>query len=107
MGAPNNFRVIDSPDIRHAQDAEKVRQISGRLRLRLRLSVRSSLNLDLDLSLPSLAAALLGARRVSARQGWAGEKSGLFEHPARGSPVVLDVQTIEFPPCHNSFSAAY
>ena len=30
----------------------------------------------------SLAAALLGTRRVSARQGWAGEKSGLFEHPA-------------------------
>ena len=28
------------------------------------------------------AAALLGIRRVSARQGWAGEKSGLFEHPA-------------------------
>jgi hypothetical protein len=28
------------------------------------------------------AAALLGTRRVSARQGWAGEKSGLFEHPA-------------------------
>ena len=29
----------------------------------------------------SRAAALLGTRRVSARQGWAGEKSGLFEHP--------------------------
>ena len=27
------------------------------------------------------AAALLGTRRVLARQGWAGEKSGLFEHP--------------------------
>jgi hypothetical protein len=24
---------------------------------------------------------LLGTRRVPARQGWAGEKSGLFEHP--------------------------
>jgi hypothetical protein len=31
---------------------------------------------------------------------------GLFEHPVRGSPVVLDVRTIEFPPCHNSFSPA-
>ena len=31
--------------------------------------------------------------------------SKFFEHPARGSPVVLDVPTIEFPPCHNSFSA--
>jgi hypothetical protein len=38
-----------------------------------------------------LAAALLGTRRVSdfgelsraARQGWAGETSGLFEHPAQ------------------------
>jgi hypothetical protein len=30
-------------------------------------------------------AALLGRRRVSARQGWAGEKSGLFEHPANHS----------------------
>ena len=28
------------------------------------------------------AAALLGKRRVSARQGWVGEMSGLFEHPA-------------------------
>ncbi len=27
-------------------------------------------------------AALLGKRRVLARQGWAGEMSGLFEHPA-------------------------
>ena len=27
-------------------------------------------------------AALLGTRRVSARRGWAGEKSCLFEHPA-------------------------
>ncbi len=27
-------------------------------------------------------AAFLGTRRVLARQGWAGEKSGLFEHPA-------------------------
>jgi hypothetical protein len=31
---------------------------------------------------------------------------GLFEHPARCSPVVLDVRAIEFPPCYNSFSAA-
>ncbi len=30
----------------------------------------------------SLVAALLGTRCVSAHQGWAGEKSGLFEHPA-------------------------
>ena len=36
------------------------------------------------------------AKARLARQGWAGEKSGLFEHPACGSPVVLDVQSIEF-----------
>jgi len=30
----------------------------------------------------SLAAALPAERRVSARRGWAGEISGLFEHPA-------------------------
>jgi len=30
----------------------------------------------------SLAAALFGKRSVSARQGWAGEKSGFFEPPA-------------------------
>ena len=30
----------------------------------------------------SLAAALLGTKPVSARRGWAGEKAGLFEHPA-------------------------
>jgi hypothetical protein len=36
-------------------------------------------------------AALPAERRVLARRGWAGEKSGLFEHPARCSPVVLDM----------------
>jgi len=30
---------------------------------------------------------------------------GLFEHPAHSSPVVLDVWAIEFPLCHNTFSA--
>jgi hypothetical protein len=39
---------------------------------------------------PSLAAALLGIRRVSARQGWAGEKSGLFEHPED----YVDIETM-------------
>ena len=34
------------------------------------------------------------------------DKDGLFEHPARGSPVALDARAIEFPPCHNSFSAS-
>jgi hypothetical protein len=39
---------------------------------------------------PSLAAALPVERRVSPRRGWAGEKSGLFEHPRECSPVVPD-----------------
>ena len=53
-------------------------------------SLRSSTYRSVRLA-SSLAAALL---------------NGLFEHPACGSPDVLDVRTIEFPPCHNSFSAA-
>jgi hypothetical protein len=28
---------------------------------------------------------------------------GFLGHPARGSPVVRDVQAIGFPLCHNSF----
>jgi hypothetical protein len=55
----------------------------------------------------SIAAALPAERRVLARRGWAGENRGLFEHPARGFPVVLDMRTIEFLPCHNNFSAAW
>jgi hypothetical protein len=54
----------------------------------------------------SLAAALLGARRVSARQGWAGEKSGLVEHPVWHIPVVSNVCTSEVLACHNTFSGA-
>ena len=33
-------------------------------------------------SVAELPAALPGTRRVPARQGWVGEKSGHFEHPA-------------------------
>ena len=54
----------------------------------------------------SLAAALLGTRRVSARQGWAGEKSGLLERPAWCTPVIPDVQTSEISAWQHSFSAA-
>ena len=54
----------------------------------------------------SLAAALLGARRVSARQGWAGEKSGLFEHLAWCTPAIPDLQTSEIPAYQQNFSAA-
>ena len=52
------------------------------------------------------AAALLGARRVSARQGWAGEKSSLFEHPAWCTPAIPDLQTSEIPAYPQIFSAA-
>ena len=54
----------------------------------------------------SLAAALPAERRVLARRGWAGEKSGLFEHPAWCTPGIPDVQTSEVQPCPQSFSAA-
>jgi hypothetical protein len=57
------------------QDAEKVRQRRSRIVQILNVPQRVRLR-------SSLAAALLGKRRVSARQGWAGEKSGIFEHPA-------------------------
>ena len=40
-------------------------------------------------------------------RGWAGEKSGLFEHLAKCAPVVPDVQTYETPVCPPSFSAAW
>ena len=69
-------------------------------------SLRSSKRTEAYAFASSLAAALHGIRRVSTRQGWAGEKSGLFEHPVWCALVLLDVRTIEFPPCHNSFSAA-
>jgi hypothetical protein len=39
--------------------------------------------------------ALPAERRVSVRWGWAGEKSGLFEHPACGTLVVLYAWVIE------------
>ena len=38
-------------------------------------------------------------RRVLARRGWVGEKSGLFEHSVRCSSDVLYVWAIECPPC--------
>ncbi len=52
-------------------------------------SLRSSTYRSVRLA-SSLAAALL---------------NGLFEHPAQCFPLVPGVQAIEFPPCHNSFSA--
>ena len=57
-------------------DAEKVRQLRSRLIEILNVPPRVRLR-------SLLAAALFGTRRVSARQGWAGEKAGLFEHPAQ------------------------
>ena len=87
------------------QDAEKVRQRRSRIagnpqrgpgRLTTRRRAQTWCSLYVAPCAPegtppvrSSAAALLGIRRVSdfgelsraARQGWAGEKSGLFEHP--------------------------
>ena len=46
------------------------------------LKVKAEAKVELNQSGSSLAAALFGKRRVSARRGWAGEKAGHFEHPA-------------------------
>jgi hypothetical protein len=55
----------------------------------------------------SLAAAALGTRRVSARQGWAGEKSGHFEHPeSRSCAITIRKITVCFE-YKMSFSEAY
>ena len=55
---------------------------------------------------PSLAVALLGTRRVSARQGGR-VRSLAFLSILRGcSPLVQNVQAIEVLPCRNGFSAA-
>jgi len=68
-------------------------------------SLRGSTYRSLRLA-SSLAAALLGTRRVSVRQGWAGEKSGLFEHPAWRSPVFPSVRAGEVLVCPQRFSSA-
>jgi hypothetical protein len=58
------------------QDAEKVRQLSERLRLRPRLRLQESveLNLDLDLSLPLSLRPCLGQGASWRAEGWAGKK---------------------------------
>jgi hypothetical protein len=45
-----------------------------------------------------------GKARLGA-PGWAGEKSGLFAHPAYGTPVSPDGETSETPAYRESFSA--
>ena len=47
-------------------------------------------------SVAPLPAALFGTRRVSARQGWEGEKAGLFEHPAREVAQVVFVERLGY-----------
>ena len=51
-------------------------------------------------------AALPAERRVLARRGWAGEKAGLFEHPAWNFPVILDMRIREVSACLESFHEA-
>jgi hypothetical protein len=54
----------------------------------------------------SLAAASIAEQRVSARWGWVGENSGLFEHPASCSDPIRDlVQSCVFW-TQNGFSTA-
>ena len=50
-------------------------------------------------------AALPAERRVSARRGWAGEKSGHFEHPAGMLSCGATRRIIEVVAGQNSFSA--
>jgi hypothetical protein len=72
------------------QDAEKVRQRRSRLESILNVAQRLRLRCFHRLW------PCVGQGRVSARQGWAGEKSGLFEHPVYGFPVLENVvRTIE------------
>jgi hypothetical protein len=54
----------------------------------------------------SLAAALLGTRRVLARQGWAGEKVAFLSILRVCSPVVPHVRTIDVLACQHRFSGA-
>ena len=49
-------------------------------------------------------AALLGTRRVSARQGWAGEKNGLFEHPGLYPLAIPGLTASEITACPPSLS---
>ena len=49
-------------------------------------------------------AALLGKRRVLARQGWAGEKSDRFDKPAGAYSCVAFILTIEGLAGQHSFS---
>jgi len=69
-------------------------------------SLRSSTYRGVRLRLFARCGLAWGKARLGRARVWAGEKSGLFEHPVWCAPVLLDVRTIEFPPCHNSFSAA-
>ena len=76
--------------LKKSASVEKV-EVQAQVEAKMRTSdLRSTLT---STSQPaSLAAALPAERRVLARRGWAGEKSGLFEHPARCAPDVPDGQ---------------
>ena len=54
-------------------------------------SVRDSKLRDEVSIVSSPGAALPAERRVLARRGWAGEKSGLFEEPAGSASAILDL----------------
>jgi hypothetical protein len=53
------------------------------------------------------AAALFGTRRISARQGWAGEESDLFEQPADCAGIVCDPFHPTVPRALDYFSTRY
>ena len=59
------------------------KSVSGVLGVHCRLTISAAFTVvpRLIRHLADLGAALLAERRVLARRGWAGEKSGLFKHP--------------------------
>ena len=79
---------------------------SDQRRSRFAPSSRETWGVKRETRVSSGAAALPAEQRVLALRGWAGGKSGLFEHPAWCTPVIPDVQTSEISAYPQSFSAA-
>jgi hypothetical protein len=118
VGASNNSRVYDSPDIRHSQDVEKVALLTrptpaatSPARPESAKTASSPRDAPFPMRVLDTREVYLVKRRSFPNSigrftfyvsPFTNDKDGLFEHPARCAPVDLDVRTIEFPPCHNS-----
>ena len=82
-GCPSHPRLIIGRPKRKYPDLQAGGVANGLTAVRERLNARHLVRFA-----SSLAAALFGERRVMARQGWEGEKSGLSEQPAKDSERV-------------------